>query len=185
MRLFWQKGYEMTSVQDLTQTLSIHPGTLYDTFGDKKALFLESFDRYVATIGLPILAVLQQPDATLTNIQRFFEEQRQLLRSSEGGCGCLITNAAVGLGPFDPQVTQKVAQYQEFVETIFVQLLDKAQTTGAISPQSPDSSWAIARLLNSSLQGMRVVARTNPKGNQLDDIVQGVTNLLTNLGSPK
>ncbi|MFD2934173.1 TetR/AcrR family transcriptional regulator [Spirosoma flavum] len=181
MRLFWRKGYELTSIQDLTQALTIHPGTLYDTFGDKKALFLEAFDRYVETVGFPILTVLQQPEATLTSIQLFFSEQYHLLLSNEGKWGCLITNTAIGLGPFDPLVTQKVANYQTTVETIFVQLIDKAQTVGEISPRSLESIWAMARLLNSCLQGMRVVARTNPDAKQLDDIVRGVTNLLTDL----
>jgi len=181
MRLFWQKGFDMTSVQDLTQALSIHPGTLYDTFGDKKALFLEAFDRYVETVGVPILAVLRQPDATLMSISRFFDEQRELLCSSEGKWGCLITNTAIGLGLFDPLITQKVTQYQSTVETLFVKLIEQAQEAGEIRLPSPHTSWAVARLVNSSLQGMRVIARTNPDTGQLDDIVRGVDTLLTNL----
>jgi TetR/AcrR family transcriptional repressor of nem operon len=46
MELFWTKGYEATSVSDLTEELGVHPGSLYRTFGDKHALFLRAFTRY-------------------------------------------------------------------------------------------------------------------------------------------
>jgi AcrR family transcriptional regulator len=46
MELFWTRGYEATSVADLTAELGVHPGSLYRTFGDKHALFLRALARY-------------------------------------------------------------------------------------------------------------------------------------------
>ena len=46
MRLFWRKGYAATSIEDLTETLHLSRSSLYDTFGDKRALFLEALQLY-------------------------------------------------------------------------------------------------------------------------------------------
>ena len=51
MHLFWRKGYESTSVSDLTEAMGIAPPSLYAAFGDKKRLFLEAVDRYQAGPG--------------------------------------------------------------------------------------------------------------------------------------
>ena len=54
MELFWTKGYEATSLSDLTAELGIHPGSLYRTFGDKHALFLRALKRYHETRATPM-----------------------------------------------------------------------------------------------------------------------------------
>ncbi len=46
MRLFWSRGYESTSISDLTRAMHITPPALYGAFGDKKKLFLEAVERY-------------------------------------------------------------------------------------------------------------------------------------------
>src|SRR5579872_5138058 len=51
MRLFWERGYEATSISDLTRAMGITPPALYSAFGDKKRLFLESVERYQQIAG--------------------------------------------------------------------------------------------------------------------------------------
>ena len=58
MELFWTKGYEATSVSDLTAELGVHPGSLYRTFGDKHALFLRALTRYRDSQALPLAPTL-------------------------------------------------------------------------------------------------------------------------------
>ena len=50
MHLFWQQGYEATSMQDLCNHMGINRGSLYDTYGNKHSLFLEGIQRYIAVI---------------------------------------------------------------------------------------------------------------------------------------
>ena len=47
MAVFWRRGYEGTSVRDLVEHMGINRGSLYDTFGDKRTLFLAAVDRYL------------------------------------------------------------------------------------------------------------------------------------------
>ena len=51
MRLFWKQGYEKTSMKDLVANMGVHKGSLYDTFGDKRSLYLKTLDRYCEMMG--------------------------------------------------------------------------------------------------------------------------------------
>src|SRR5258708_36694050 len=79
--LFWQKGFKSTSMQALTKALNVHPGTLYETFGDKNELFEDAFDRYLELYGVPALSGLRSKKASLTELDLFFYEQTIALRS--------------------------------------------------------------------------------------------------------
>jgi len=107
MHLFWKQGYEQTSVQDLGQALAVHPGTLYDTFGDKHALLLSVLDRYVKTVGCQVLDVLKEPGPRRQAIERLFAVSVARLTSETGSYGCLITNIAMERAYCDAQTTSK------------------------------------------------------------------------------
>src|SRR5262245_60704412 len=69
MQLFWSRGYEATSLTDLTATLGVHPGSLYRVFGDKHELFLRALDRYRDTQTLPAIAALGEDGPVLDHIR--------------------------------------------------------------------------------------------------------------------
>src|ERR1700721_4762124 len=63
MRLFWAKGYEGTSVADLTKALGISRPSLYAAFGDKQSLFRAALERYAAGPARYVAAALGKPTA--------------------------------------------------------------------------------------------------------------------------
>src|SRR6266851_3112951 len=71
MRFFWTRGYEATSVQHLVARMGIQRGSLYDTFGDKRALFFAAIDRYDRVVTAKLLAALDDPRAGRDAIRRF------------------------------------------------------------------------------------------------------------------
>lgn len=178
MFVFWKKGFDRTSVHDLTKALEIHPGSLYDVFKDKDALFAEIFDRYVEIIGLPMLDDISRPDANLGALQRFFRQQRDLLVSKKGYWGCLITNTMASLGTASPAIIRKAMQYQEMVQEIFQKVLRGAVTKKQLKLPPGLSVPDLAAYLNGSLQGMRVLARTRPEPREMDRIVRSITAVL-------
>ena len=58
MRLFWERGYEKTSMQDLVERMGVHKRSMYDTFGDKHSLYLRSLDRYIGAAEADLSAAL-------------------------------------------------------------------------------------------------------------------------------
>ena len=73
MELFWEKGYEATSVDDLVARLGIGRGSLYAAFGSKHALYLQALDRYRCEHMAGAFAALDDPTASLRpTLRRFF-----------------------------------------------------------------------------------------------------------------
>ena len=180
MHLFWKRGFEQTSVQDIGQALAVHPGTLYDTFGDKHALLMSVLDRYVKTVGCQVLDVLKEPGPRRPAIERLFAVSVARLTSEDGSYGCLMTNIAMERAHCDAQTSRRVAAYQQTVEEALAEVLREAQARGELSPRPEADTLALARFLNGCLQGMRVLARSGPHARaRLEAIAQNALLLLT------
>ncbi|MEM7736437.1 MAG: TetR/AcrR family transcriptional regulator [Deinococcota bacterium] len=166
MQLFWEKGFEATSIQDLVDTIGINRQSLYNTFGDKKQLFLQSLDLY-RTQGLEgILQKLAEDEPVQQKIADVF---RFIIDASiHDSRGCLIANSTLELANHDDDVATIVCDNLKNYEDAFRQVLLEAQQKGELSPdKNPD---AIARYLFSSLQGIRVTAKATNDRARLEDI---------------
>lgn len=162
MHLFWRQGYEATSVQALGTDLGLHPGSLYNTFGDKHALFMATIDRYVATWGCRLPDLLRRPGSAREAVEHVFKTSVDLLSTQEGQRGCLITNTAMECADYDAEAARKVAAYQQTMEDALTDTLNLAQTNGEIRHRTPEEIRTLARFLNGCLQGMRVLAHSGP-----------------------
>src|SRR4030088_2756118 len=101
MELFWTRGYEATSVADLTEELGVHPGSLYRTFGDKHALFLRALTRYRDSQARALAPALLAGGRVLPRIRAALVGFIQLAAEQEKPRGCLAANTVGGLLPAD------------------------------------------------------------------------------------
>src|SRR5438094_9975113 len=88
MGLFWKKGYEGTSIEDLVGGMGLGRGSLYDTFGDKHALYLAALSRYIAKNGRQFTALPQQTGPLSEILERFFQAEIEELLSDPACRGC-------------------------------------------------------------------------------------------------
>src|SRR5690606_2006768 len=95
MRLFWAKGYEATSMQELVDALGINRFSLYDTYGDKRTLFLEALERYGESVMKRLVEPLLAPDAGMGAISAYLKNLGQGLAMASGGRGCLDRKGGV------------------------------------------------------------------------------------------
>lgn len=73
MELFWQQGYEKTSMQDLVNHMGVHRRSIYDTFGDKHTLFMKALERYDEIVETQIDTQVKQLGSVKKAIRRLFE----------------------------------------------------------------------------------------------------------------
>lgn len=165
MRLFWCKGYAATTLRDLLDGMGIGYGSLYNTFGDKRALFLASLDRFRELRTSWIDEVLE--DSGLGGIQEVFRRTVEGLVSFEPRRGCLLANTAVELAPYDAEVAARISHYVRHTEVVFERALIRAQRAGEI-PADRDPQ-ALARFLVNALHGLRVLARSGTDRAVLED----------------
>src|SRR5580692_8680111 len=105
MRLFWAKGYEGTSVADLTKTLGISRPSLYAAFGDKQSLFRAALERYAAGPACYVAAALAKPTARDV-AQTLLWGAADLQASSRNPGGCLTVSGAIASGDEGDPVRQ-------------------------------------------------------------------------------
>src|SRR5258708_2590322 len=94
MRLFWQQGYEGTSLSDLTTAMGINRPSLYAAFGDKEALFRKALERYALGPASYAQAALDAPTARET-VERLLVGAIELMTAPENPSGCLMVRGAL------------------------------------------------------------------------------------------
>jgi TetR/AcrR family transcriptional repressor of nem operon len=168
--VFWERGYEATSVQDLVDAMGIQRGSLYNTFGDKRTLFLAALKRYEQVQVSRVVEVLKRPGPVRDTIRSVLEG----VVRDEAGCavrrGCLAVNTAVELGCLDPNVAARATAALRRVEDAFEQALRRAQEKGEI--ERTLDVRALARFFTSSLQGLRVMSKAGAEQGELRDVAE-------------
>ena len=168
MQLFWLQGYEATSVQNLCDHMGLKKGSLYDTFGNKRSLFLAALDRYRKLNDFSASNFEEFGSAKMV-IEALFNELVDLSVEDELCRGCFVVNTIVELASSDPTFAQIGASVQQEYEALFYHLLLTAEATGEIAPNQDLIS--LARFLTSAMFGLRVTAKTTRKRTILEDIV--------------
>lgn len=178
MELFWTRGYEAVSVQDLCSGLGINRGSLYDTFGDKLELFLICLDRFRDRMDEELYYILkEETDSPKEQLGRFFAKVIGIsLNNASLHRGCLMANTTLGPAAYEPQVASRVDAYSLNVETLLFQLLMRAQKNRRL--KSKHTPRELARFLLNTKQGLHVLSRTCSDRTVLDDAVKVALSLI-------
>ena len=164
MLLFWQHGYEATSLKDLTSALGVPPSSIYSAFGDKKGLFLEAVDRYLSGPVTSETIIAQAATAR--------EAARDLLRTAATGftgantpSGCLLASSAISCSDAAADVQQELARRRRAIESSLKRRIVQAIRSGEI-PTKSDAD-ALAAHTIAVIQGMSTLARDGAKREKL------------------
>lgn len=167
LELFWERGYEATSMADLVQHLGIARASIYATFGGKHDLYVKAFERYLQTRDPDVVEVLSQPGPALPAVRSLVEAYAEESVCDEFRRGCMVVNAAVEIMPRDPQIARRVEASWDALETALTSALTRARAQGEISGDKDPR--ALARFLLVMMQGMRVLGRAHPDPGRLRD----------------
>lgn len=176
MNLFWDKGYQATSVQDLVRSMGINRGSLYDTFGDKHALFQESLQQYEKLYTSKIVDFLDTEPSGKRAIEKFFHKVLEDCLSDKGGRGCFFANSIVELYQHDPETAEKLGKSFLEMERAFLKTVKRGQDSGEISKSLGPRE--MARFFTNSLMGLKVVEKSSPSPKVLQDIVKATLSVL-------
>ncbi|CCN85296.1 putative Transcription regulator, TetR-like [Vibrio nigripulchritudo SFn27] len=155
MTLFWEKGYANTSVADLVDTLGINRFSLYNTYGDKQALYYSALDFYLDNISFPSMKSLLEEDADLITIEEFLTRFASIQKDQKSGC--FLQNALIEHGGTDDMVKNRGEGVFDLLLSNFEKALINAQSKGQIDNKS--DAKALASLLLTQVQGVRVLGK--------------------------
>ncbi|TCM97795.1 TetR family transcriptional regulator [Paenibacillus sp. BK033] len=166
MYLFWEKGYEKTSLQDLVTHMGIHRRSLYDTFGDKHSLFIKTLELYEKHKTAAIQAEVTRGRSAKQAIRLIFDLLIEV--NDDRPLGCLFVNSATELALRDPEVREITNEGFNNSEKVLVELIQKGQQSGEI-PIDKDAK-ILAASLQTTLIGLRVLVRTTTDKKRLHQI---------------
>jgi TetR/AcrR family transcriptional repressor of nem operon len=170
VQLFWERGYEGTSLTDLETHLGLGRQSLYNTFGDKQTLFHKALDRYRRKMAGGALAKLDAPGAGLDAIRAFFQATVESLTGTETRRACLVVNTILERGSEDGDALLRCNHARDGLERAFRRALAQARTSGEL-PESLDIE-AAATLLVVQNYGLNVLAKTGATAGELQAAVE-------------
>lgn len=175
LKCFWARGFEATSVRDLIAQTGITGASLYNAFGDKRALYEKVLDRYVEdSVAARIARCTTLPPREA--VQAFFAD---IVARSLGDAehkGCMLVNAALEVAPHDAGIRRAVAGVLTEIESFFRTCIAAGQADGSIA--RGQSAEDLARHLLGVLMGMRVLARVRPERDLLEGLLRPAMALL-------
>jgi TetR/AcrR family transcriptional repressor of nem operon len=168
LEVFWDRGYDGTSMSDLVDALGVGRQSLYDTFGDKRALYLLALDRYRAERGTTPWHLLDELPLR-PGMRALFDAVIDWLVDSPEGRTCMLVSAAAERAPHDPEVAARFCASTKQVEHVFVARFKRAQAAGEIGAQH--DVIALARYFANMLNGLNVTAKAVRDRTHLQQIV--------------
>jgi len=181
VRVFWEQGYEATSTDDLVRAMGIGRQSMYDTFGDKKQLYLAALAHYTDTGGAALRQRLEAGPSPLGALEAFLREiagADAALRAR----GCLSVNAIAEFGRADADVQALVGRSQKVTEDIFAEVLTRARRAGELAPGLDPA--AAAHFIHTAIRGMRISAKAGAGAAQLGATVDFVVAALKTRAAP-
>ncbi|GLX54560.1 TetR family transcriptional regulator [Streptomyces hygroscopicus subsp. hygroscopicus] len=169
MELFWTRGYEATSVRDLTGHLGIGQGSLYAAFGDKDGLYRAALEHYRTTLAAAALRSLEEGADARSAIRTMLVE-RVRIAVEDNGRGCLVVNAACERLPEDAATRRTVRDMQDASRDALAEVLRVAAERGEIAKRH--DPYTLAAFLVAFLNGLLVSAKITPDVRALEPLVE-------------
>ncbi len=159
LRIFWRNGYEGTSMQDLVDGMQINRASLYDTFGNKEALYLAALQQYQRQNQEQAQQLIERHSSVREALDELLETMIQGSLNDPEKKGCFVVNATTGLANRYEEVNRLVSDNEQQMAYTFADLIKRGQEQGEIGADR--DARTLSSYLFASLQGLRVLAVTN------------------------
>jgi AcrR family transcriptional regulator len=157
MEVFWERGFEGTSLDDLLEAMQISPSSLYAVFGSKERLFLEVIDCYLAGPGSFIPPILREPLSTQQTFERLLEVAADELTRTDQPAGCMVSLAMTHGSPGATFLRQALTERRTGSLHALQGRIERGIANGELPPDT--DARELARFFMILLQGMSVQAR--------------------------
>lgn len=176
LQLFWTRGYEATSMQELVDCTGLSRSSLYDTFGDKHTLFLAALDKYQRGENVAMCERMSDSSSPKAAIERLFAALVERIQQADAPRGCFMLTAMLELGAHDPAVAERANAALQAGEQLLTALIACGQALGEINQRL--SAQILARHLLNAIRGLQALAKIQPAPAHLQEVVTATLALL-------
>lgn len=173
--VFWEHGYEATGMTQLVEALGIGRQSLYNTFGDKRSLFLETIKHYHDTCAGEMFQLLERESSPLQNIRDIFKYWETECSSNDYH-GCYFGNTCAEFGDKDAEIAEFLQRSFQKGEEAFFTILEKAKEAGELGEEL--NSRDVARLIINTGQGLSVVSKVKKDKEFATSVLRSIQTLI-------
>ncbi len=176
VQLFWCKGYHGTSAQDLVDALGISRSSLYDTFGDKRQLYIKALQQYRSVAAKGLINMIEESTQIDKTVEQIFRMAVKESLADKLTKGCFVVNTTVELAPHDKEIASIINENMNDIEDALCLGIKKGQEQGVFTKHQ--NARAFARFLFNNISGLRVAAKSGADKKVFDDIVRVTLSVL-------
>ncbi|MEO5889165.1 MAG: TetR/AcrR family transcriptional regulator [Ferruginibacter sp.] len=177
IELFSSRGYNGSSMEDVTNHTGLSRSSLYDTFGDKRGLYIAALERYRSQASGDLIALANNSTDAMQTIKKIFSLIISGSLDDEFFKGCFMINSTVELAPHDKEIGNMVAFNMQAVEDALYKLIKRGQDAGQLTLKH--NARSIARFLFNTISGLRVAAKAGAGKKVFEDILKVTLSVLT------
>ena len=170
--VFWLKGYNATSMQDLVDATGLNRSSIYNSFGNKMDLFQLTLKKYQKEGSGFFEVIINSNLNGLQSISSVFETTLDMMINDPERKGCMFINCHTEMGNQNIQLNNITAKNQELLISHFNTMVKKGQTDGSI--HSNQSSGELANYLASAFQGFRITGMNTTNKKLLAGIIENI-----------
>jgi len=175
MDVFWKRGYEDASCDELLDAMGINCGSMYSTFGDKHTLYEQAFDLYVESVGKRVYGIINGTDSPLQNLHNLIDYWGEFLAHPDHK-GCLVINSMTGTQPENEEITLLARKLIRELQSTVEDQLRQAQVMGELRA-SVDPAELAAFIINNTC-GMCVMSRAGAGRKHIESVTKAMHALL-------
>ncbi|MEK7349955.1 MAG: TetR family transcriptional regulator C-terminal domain-containing protein, partial [Nitrospirota bacterium] len=164
------------SMEDLLTAMDLNRGSLYDTFGDKRQLFLKVIDRYCHGFVGEKFSLLDQPGPALPTLRLFIRGMIEGGLADPQRRGCLIANTIMELSPHEKEIANTLRQVLKMAEDTFFKVLARAKQQGELNKDKDPR--ALAHFLTTMLQGTIVMIKAGASADAVNQTAETALSVL-------
>jgi AcrR family transcriptional regulator len=177
MAVFWGAGYAATSLDDLSDATGMNRPSLYAAFGDKRALYRATLERYRVEARDAVRTVTDEALPLRETLRRLYDVALSLYFSGEGSArGCFLIGTAVTEAALDPELRATMADSLREIDHVYEACIRAAQARGEL-PRGAKPAL-LAKLASAVLYFLAVRSRAGESRAALRATVEGALDLI-------
>jgi len=175
VKLFWEQGFEATSMKNICEVTGLQPGSVYAAFGSKRALFLAAIDTYFEQSIDNLKAILAGEGTPLERVRELF---MHIVGDTcrDDSHGCMLVNTLLETPIDDAELRKRIAAMFQRLEVAIKEVLVEAAACGELDVGKDPAIQA--KLLINNIFGLRVYAKLQPNGPAMREMVDDLLSSL-------
>lgn len=182
LEVFWENGYEATSLRLLLRAMNLSRSSFYQSYGSKRRLYRACLRQYTADVAQDMADALESASSGLPFIKQVLCSIGAAVDQPQGRRGCMVMNASSGRAAHDAAVAALITEGASTFARVFQTAIEQAQAEGAIAPAR--DSHTLAQYLVSSRSGLKAMAKAGARRETLDAISREILYTLTCHAAP-